>query len=138
MKINNKKVKTNGLFAYDGCHKIYILESEQDRQAAIDNGYTILLMEELEETYNTSCPLRFINNWKLDTTYVSQCETAEFSNEAEDKNKKLYLCFYYKGKHQCSYTFADTFGGEKMATLELIAQENNCDITDIETRFEWR
>ena len=81
MKINNKKVITNGKFAYDGCHKIYILEDDEDEKKAIEYGYGILHLKDLEWIWGISCGLRFINNWKLDKTYVAQCEEAEFDYE---------------------------------------------------------
>ena len=55
----------NGYFAYDGCHKIYILEDEADEQLAREYDYYIYAINELYDTFKSSCPLRFINNWKL-------------------------------------------------------------------------
>lgn len=78
MKINNKEVKTNNWFAYDGCHKIYILEDEDDFVKAKGLEYTILPIGMIQEVYKNSCPLRFINNWKLNTVYVEQFEKAKF------------------------------------------------------------
>lgn len=73
MRINN--IETNAIqFAYDGCHKMYIIEDEQDLKEAEEMGYTILPIEELENTYNSSCPLRFIHNWKLTKTFIEQCQ----------------------------------------------------------------
>jgi hypothetical protein len=77
MKINNVEVVGNK-FAYDGCHKIYIIEDEQDEQKAIDCGYEILDISKLVNTYKYSCELRFIHNWKLTKTYVAQFENATF------------------------------------------------------------
>lgn len=75
MFINDVEVKTDkDLFAYDGCHKIYIIEDDNDLRDAQETGYDILHIQELENTYNTSCPLRFISNWKLSKRYVKQCE----------------------------------------------------------------
>lgn len=70
--------KINGIevigdkFAYDGCHKIYILEDTEDIKQATEIGYEILPIQKIEINYKLSCDLRFINNWKLDKTYVSQ------------------------------------------------------------------
>lgn len=77
MKINNLEVVGNK-FAYDGCHKIYIIEDMEDEQKAIDCGYEILDISELVDTYRNSCELRFIHNWKLTKTYVAQFENATF------------------------------------------------------------
>lgn len=44
MKINNVEVVGNK-FAYDGCHKIYIIEDMEDEQKAmiVDMKYSIFL-----------------------------------------------------------------------------------------------
>lgn len=78
LEINGKTVIGN-TFAYDGCHKIYILEDTGDTKEAIKNGYKICLIETIEDVYNNSCHLKFIHNWKLDTTYAKQFEKAEFN-----------------------------------------------------------
>ena len=73
MKVNSKEIKGKGI-AYDGCHKIYILEDENDEKEAYDMGYELYVLDILEKIYNNSCSLRFINNWKLDKCYVAQGE----------------------------------------------------------------
>lgn len=73
MKINGITVKAEE-FAYDGCHKIYLIEDEQDKHEAIECGYMLFPIDLLMPTYYNSCDLRFIYNWKLDTTYVLQFE----------------------------------------------------------------
>lgn len=76
VKINDKIVKGNS-FAYDGCHKIYILQDEKDIAGAKDNRYTVYDLDMIKEIYKESCPLRFIENWKLDgTCYAKQGENA--------------------------------------------------------------
>lgn len=72
IKINNYKVPQHiTQFFYDGCHKIYLVESPDDITEMIqacdytkDDLYNI---EQLEEIYNKSCPLRFISTVKLKT-----------------------------------------------------------------------
>ena len=79
MKVNGKEIKTNGYFAYDGCHKIYICEDEADIETMRGYEYeNILPIAELPKTWDWSCPLRFIQNVKLTTNYVMQCEDAVF------------------------------------------------------------
>ncbi len=74
MKINGKTV-IGDYFVWDGCHKIYVVEDMEDVKEANEYGYTELIdIGELEEYYNNSCPLRFINNWKLTVSYVDQFE----------------------------------------------------------------
>lgn len=78
MKIGRYKIKSEW-FAYDGCHKIYLLESEQDKKDAMELDYIIMPISELVSVYEDSCSLRFINNWQLDKTYVSQFKDAKFN-----------------------------------------------------------
>lgn len=82
MKINNVEV-VGSEFAYDGCHKIYIIEDMKDEQKAIDCGYEILNISELVDTYRNSCELRFVRNWKLDKLYVGQYENATFEENGQ-------------------------------------------------------
>lgn len=79
MKVNGKEIKGKGI-AYDGCHKIYIIEDKQDEIEAHKMGYELYVLDILEKIYNNSCPLRFISNWKLDKNFVKQCEVAIFEN----------------------------------------------------------
>ena len=72
MKVNGQEIKAM-YFAFDGCHKIYLLESEKDMVEAVGLDYKVLPIEELEDTYNKSCPLRFIYLWDLTETIVPQC-----------------------------------------------------------------
>jgi len=77
MKINGQKVK--GVeFAFDTCHKIYVCETKDDREAAEDAGYEIYPVEAIETAYDGSCPLRFVSNWGLTKHYVRQSEHAVF------------------------------------------------------------
>ena len=78
LEINGRTVFGN-TFAYDGCHKIYILEDTEDTKQAIKNGYKICLIETIEDVYNNSCSLKFINNWKLTEVYAEQFKEATFN-----------------------------------------------------------
>lgn len=77
MKVNGIEI-TAKTFAYEGCHKIYILESTKDKDEAIESGYKILPISDLEKVFESSCELRFINHWALNKTYVDQFEDANF------------------------------------------------------------
>ena len=77
--INGKETSAKE-FAYDGCHKIYLLEQEQDRDEARDCGYDILPISRLQKTFDSSCGLQFIDNWKLDKCYVSQFDSEAVIN----------------------------------------------------------
>lgn len=105
MIINGIKVETNGCFAYDGCHKIYILEDDNDLEEAREM-FDIKHIEDLPNTYYNSCPLRFINNWKSDKCYAEQGEEAIFDED--------YDC--------------DTFGigtFDDYETMEILEDEDN-------------
>ncbi len=80
IKINNLDISNINKFAYDGCHKIYLIEDKEDEKQAIETGYLILDIEKLFEVWCESCSLRFINNWKLTKHYVKQFEKANFEN----------------------------------------------------------
>lgn len=77
MRINDREV-VGDKFAYDGCHKIYLLEDQTDVDEARRTGYTICQISELEELWEGSCSLRFISNWALTVHYVAQFEDATF------------------------------------------------------------
>lgn len=84
MIIINKETKkrynlnSNNKIAYDGCHKIYICENDEDVAEAKELGYKIHKLNELEDLFNKSCALVFIYNWSLDEYYVGQGESAKF------------------------------------------------------------
>ena len=46
--------------------------------------------------------------------------------------------FRLNGKEICSYTINGAFDGEEQVTLELLAAENNCNISDISVTIEER
>ena len=55
-------------FAFDGCHKIYLLhdgETRTDVERIWPGTNNIYPIEKLEETYRNSCPLTFISTWQL-------------------------------------------------------------------------
>ena len=85
MKINGKQVKTNGFFAYEGCHKIYICEDSADIKMMKQYGYEILPIASLREVYEGSCSLKFINNAKLTIVYAPQGKNAIFEDKMNEK-----------------------------------------------------
>lgn len=62
-------------FAYDGCHKVYLCESDKDIEEAEGFMYEIHEAFALPEIWRRSCDLRFINTWNLETV-VEQCQEA--------------------------------------------------------------
>ena len=67
-----QEVRHRGCFAYDGCHKIYIMENIEDIMLFTAYGYDIYPIEKLKETWKNSCSLRFIHNGNLKKTYIPQ------------------------------------------------------------------
>lgn len=63
-------------FAWDGCHKIYIIENEREAIEAEQIGYIVLNIEDaLGPTWEKSCELKFINFWDLDKdAIIPQCD----------------------------------------------------------------
>ena len=65
MIIINKETNKTYVFeepnkiAYDGCHKIYICEDDEDLKEATEIGYQIHNIDELETLFNQSCSLIF-------------------------------------------------------------------------------
>lgn len=83
IKINGKEV--NGFaFAFDGCHKIYILKDFKERAAATENMYETFDLQKIVEVFYNSCNLRFIRSWDLQEVYVAQGEAAHFEFEFEE------------------------------------------------------
>lgn len=78
LKVNGVEI-TAKQFAYEGCHKIYLINSEAEAEEAGANGsgYTLYPIEGLQQAYEDSCGLRFINKWDL-SHVVGQFEDAVF------------------------------------------------------------
>lgn len=75
--INGQKVTAIG-FAFDGCHKFYLLENEADCKKLEGYGYNLYAIAGLPRAWADSCPLRFIESADLTKQYVGQGEPAHF------------------------------------------------------------
>jgi hypothetical protein len=69
LRINGKVVDAEE-FAYDGCHKIYLIFTAEDRAAMLGHGYgegtsSILPASELARVWEQTCFLRFISRADL-------------------------------------------------------------------------
>ncbi len=69
MKCNHKTIRGNA-FAYDGCHKIYVLENQAQIDEATEDGFQIHDIIDLPYIYADSCPLRFISYWDVSKPYI--------------------------------------------------------------------
>ena len=65
-------------FAFDGCHKFYLIDNEKQRRELEDCGYDIYRIKDLPIAWVDSCPLRFIMSADLTRQYVPQFEPAHF------------------------------------------------------------
>lgn len=61
LKVGNKSVAHALVFGYDGCHKIYVAENQDEIKMLKGYGYEICPMIDLERTFADSCYLRFIS-----------------------------------------------------------------------------
>ena len=65
-KKHQKTIKAEA-FAFDGCHKIYLIQNDNNLQEAKEFGYTIINnLCLLKDYYENSCPLKFIHTWSLE------------------------------------------------------------------------
>jgi hypothetical protein len=86
LKINGEVIDATE-FAYDGCHKIYLVRTPKERAELIECGYYRTVLSELEggfllpiselpKVWDETCPLRFISSGDLTKQFVPQCEDA--------------------------------------------------------------
>lgn len=71
----NKTTAIDGCaIAYDGCHKIYICQTEAEADDAEQSGYDIydFNADELRALWLDSCDLRFIRTWASLESIVPQ------------------------------------------------------------------
>ena len=82
--INDQKI-TAKEFAWDTCHKIYLINTAKDRTDLLELEYDLFPIEELEDSYKESCALRFISNGDLTIpNVVSQFEEAVFNYKEKE------------------------------------------------------
>lgn len=66
--------------AWDGCHKIYLITSQDQAAEAFSYGYDLLDVSEIKRVYEESCPLRFIDFWDVENIHhpvIPQCQDGE-------------------------------------------------------------
>ena len=70
--IDGKTLDIKG-FAFDGCHKIYLL-AQKDIQEARYMSYDVYDIKDLQKAWDDSCGLRFISTWGHGSrTLIEQC-----------------------------------------------------------------
>jgi hypothetical protein len=98
LHINGKAVPATE-FAYDGCHKIYLIFTPEQREELSGYGYgkdegtAILPVSELPRVWAESCGLKFISAADLSTHYVSQFDEDEPSIDFKD-DPQMSVCDY--------------------------------------------
>ena len=68
----NGSVYDADFFAWDECHKIYLIMNEADEQEAKGCGYELYPVSKLKEVWRESCPLKFIYTWDLEVVVIPQ------------------------------------------------------------------
>lgn len=75
-------------FAWDECHKFYLLDDAEREAAAQKLGYKTFPASKLQEAWDESCFLRFINRWGLDHEgndgFDHEFAIEQFEDEDED------------------------------------------------------
>ena len=78
--INGQQVTAYG-FGFDGCHKFYLIENEDDCKTLRKYGYDLYEIDGLPRAWADSCPLRFIDSADLTRSWVPQCTPAYFTGD---------------------------------------------------------
>lgn len=77
---NKYEVQDCDRIAWDGCHKIYLITTQDQAAEAFGYGYHLLDVSEIWRVYEESCPLRFIDFWDVENIkhpVIPQCEDGE-------------------------------------------------------------
>ena len=85
MKIGRYNIKAKEFF-FDGCHKIYLIETPHDKKDFLSNGWEesdIYPIDQLIEIYRTACPLKFISTCKLKTIVPQAVSQVIFTTNTE-------------------------------------------------------
>jgi len=76
VEINDTRIWADE-FAWDGCHKLYIVTDQESRDQLEGYGYDFFPINELKECWDSSCGLRFISDASLNCNYISQSHEGE-------------------------------------------------------------
>ena len=60
--------------AFDGCHKIYFINTDESKKEAKEFGYTLYTptANNLKQIWRDSCSLKFIQKWEGFNNVISQ------------------------------------------------------------------
>lgn len=76
VKINGRTIDADR-FGWDRCHKIYLITTDKGFDDMVEYGYYLYSVENLQECWDLSCNLRFINDADTLESYVSQMDENE-------------------------------------------------------------
>lgn len=85
MKIGRYTTKAKEFF-YDGCHKIYLIETPQDKKDFFNNGWDkdeIYPIDTIIDCYENACPLKFINTCSFKTIVPQFVSQVTFTTDTE-------------------------------------------------------
>lgn len=71
VRINDIEVRADE-FAWDHCHKLYVVTDQESRDLLEGYGYDFYPVSKLQWAWDRSCGLRFISSANLEETYVPQ------------------------------------------------------------------
>lgn len=71
VEINDTRIWADE-FAWDGCHKLYIVTDQESRDQLEGYGYDFFNIAELQECWDSSCMLKFISDASLNCNYINQ------------------------------------------------------------------
>lgn len=84
LRINGVGIPNAQGFCWDDCHKIYIIQSDEDRTSLEGMGYEVSPLEKLQEAWDDSCGLRFISPASLKgPDFISQMYEGDVKIEVE-------------------------------------------------------
>lgn len=85
MKIGRYKINAKEFF-FDGCHKIYLIETPQDKKEFFNRDWEesdIYPIDQLVEIYRNACPLKFIDTCSLKTIVPQAVSQVTFVTDTE-------------------------------------------------------
>lgn len=82
LKLGDKKYEVQNCdrIAWDGCHKIYLITTQDQAAQAVSYGYELLDVSEIWRVYEESCSLRFIEFWEVE--YIKHPVIRQFEEAA--------------------------------------------------------
>ncbi len=71
-------------FAWDGCHKIYLVTNQEGKDQLVEYGYDFFPAKDLPEVWENSCALKFISSADLKIQFVDQAYEGEVNIKVKE------------------------------------------------------